>query len=70
MMLGGATSDCRLQSQQVAADNAQQILNGKYNFNLMETFIDYRLTETLEGLRDSKELPTNIPLVSHVQTRD
>ena len=27
-----------------------------------------RHTEALEGLCDSKELQTNIPLVSHVQT--
>ena len=34
----------------------------------METVQDYRHTETWEGLCDSKELQTNIPLVSYVQT--
>ena len=34
----------------------------------METIQDYRHIETREGLFDSKELPTYIPLMSHVQT--
>ena len=34
----------------------------------METIEDYRHIETREGLFDSKELPTHIPLMSHVQT--
>ena len=34
----------------------------------MEIVHDYRYTEAWEGLCDSKELYTNIPLVSYVQT--
>ena len=34
----------------------------------METNQDYRHMETRKGLSDSKELPTYIPLMSHVQT--
>ena len=34
----------------------------------MDTIQDYRYIETREGLFDSKELPTYIPLMSHVQT--
>ena len=34
----------------------------------METVEDYRHTEAWEGLCDSKELHTNIPFVSYVQT--
>ena len=34
----------------------------------METIQDYRLVETREGLFDSKDLPTYIPFMSHVQT--
>ena len=34
----------------------------------METVQNYRHTEAWEGLCDSKELQTNIPLVSYVQT--
>ena len=34
----------------------------------METIQDYRHIATREGLFDSKELPTYIPLMSHVQT--
>ena len=34
----------------------------------METVSEYRHTEAWERLCHSKELPTNIPRVSHVQT--
>ena len=34
----------------------------------METVQDYRHTETLEGLCDSKELQTNMTLVSYTYT--
>ena len=34
----------------------------------METVQDYRHTKAWEGLCNSKELQTNIPLVSYVQT--
>ena len=34
----------------------------------METIQDYRHIETREGLFDSKQLATYIPLMSHVQT--
>ena len=34
----------------------------------METVQDYRHTKACEGLCDSKELQTNIPLVPYVQT--
>ena len=34
----------------------------------METIQDNRHIETREGLFDSKELPTYIPVMSHVQT--
>ena len=34
----------------------------------METIQDYRHIETRQGLFDSKELPTYIPLMSPVQT--
>ena len=33
----------------------------------METIQEYRHTENWEGLSDTKELPTNLPPVSHVQ---
>ena len=36
--------------------------------NTIETVQDYRHTEAWKGLCESKELPTNIPLVSYVQT--
>ena len=36
--------------------------------NTMETVQDYRHTKAWVGLFDSKELQTNIPLVSYVQT--
>ena len=34
----------------------------------METIQDFRHIEVWEGLFDSNELPTNMPLLSHVQT--
>ena len=35
----------------------------------MDTVQDYRHPEAWEEVCDSKELPTNIPLVSYVQTQ-
>ena len=52
----------------MAADNAKQMINAKYNPNTMETVQDYRHNDVCEGLCDYKELPTIIPLVSYVQT--
>ena len=66
--LVGQPKESRSQSPQLATDNAQQMLNGKYDPNQIETIQYYRHTEVWDGLCDYKELPTNLPFVSHVQT--
>ena len=52
----------------MVAHNAQHMLHGEYDPNHMGTIQDYRHIETRKGLIDSKELPTYILLMSHVQT--
>ena len=53
----------------MAADNAKQMLHGKYGPNTMDTVQDSRHTEAWERLCNSKELQTNIPLVSLIKDK-
>ena len=47
--------------------SAQRMLHRKQDPQDMETIQDYRHTQARERLRDSKELQTNLPLISYVQ---